>query len=148
MSESHVVSGLAAKHEELAGLIEHHMQEIRRLDADLKHLGATIKLFAPEFDLRSLGVKRVRQASMGGFKVFKPGESQRLILDALRETGQPLLTADIMGWIIQRKKLDDSPEVRATMLRTVTGALRRLEDRELVRSTGSGQGRALTWTLS
>jgi hypothetical protein len=77
MSESHVVSGLAAKHEELAGLIEHHMQEIRRLDADLKHLDATLKLFAPDFDLRSLGVKRVRQASMGGCKRIVPPDIRR-----------------------------------------------------------------------
>lgn len=148
MSESHVVSGLAAKHEELAGLIEHHMQEIRCLDADLKHLDATIKLFAPDFDLRTLKVKRVPKPRMGGFKVFKPGESHRLILDALRNAERPLLTADIIGWIVQKKKLDDGPELRAVMLRTVTGSLRRLEDRGLVRGAEVGHGRALAWMLA
>ena len=51
MAESHVVSGLVAKHAELAGLIQFHRIEIERVASDLKHLNATLKLFDPEIDL-------------------------------------------------------------------------------------------------
>lgn len=66
MAEPHIVSGLVAKHSELAGLIQFHYAEIERVAADLKHLDATLKLFAPEIDLRTLGSKRVRKSGMGG----------------------------------------------------------------------------------
>jgi monoamine oxidase len=98
MAESHVVSGLVAKHSELAGIIQFHRAEIERVAADLKHLDATIKLFAPETDLRSLGAKRVTSssASVGGFKHFKSKESHTLVLDHSRwpphhRTGSPAL---------------------------------------------------------
>lgn len=147
LNRSHVVSALTAMHAEMAGQIEHHQQEIRRIGADLVHVAATLKLVAPAMDLRSIGVKRIRQSSMGGFKFFKPGESQRIILDNLRETGRPMLTAEFIGNVIERKKLDDTPEVRATLMRTITGSLRRMAQRGLVRGEESGKGRALAWTL-
>lgn len=75
MAESHVVSGLVAKHAELAGLIQFHRAEIERVASDLKHLDATLKLFAPEMDLRSLGSKRVNSSRTGGFKRFESRES-------------------------------------------------------------------------
>jgi len=59
MSEFHVVSGLMAKHSELAGLIQFHQTEIERISSSLKHLDATIKLFSPDINLRTLGAKRV-----------------------------------------------------------------------------------------
>ncbi len=148
MAESHVVSALVTKRSELAGMIQFHRIEIERVGADLKHLDATLKLFAPEIDLRSLGAKRVRKSIMGGFKFFKPGESHRLILDLLREAGRPVLTADILSRVIDRKGLDDTQDVRMTLQRTISGSLRRLERREMVRHAGAGKGRALTWEIA
>lgn len=103
MAESHIVSGLVAKHSELAGLIHFHQTEIERVAADLKHLDATLKLFAPEYDLRSLGVKRVRKnnsSNMGGFKRFANRESHTWVLDQLREAAQPLTTGAMAEQII------------------------------------------------
>ena len=54
MSESHVVSGLLERRAEMGGLIEHHQKEMSRLAGDLQHLDATIKLFSPDFDLRTV----------------------------------------------------------------------------------------------
>ncbi len=86
MAESIVVSGLVAKHREIAGWIDHHRKEIERLGADLTHLDATLKLFSPDLDLRSLKPKAHRQRNV----VFRSGEVPRFILDALREAGRPL----------------------------------------------------------
>ncbi len=148
MAESHVVNALVTKRSELAEMIQFHRIEIERVGADLKHLDATLKIFAPEINLRSLGAKRVRKSSMGGFKFFKPGESHRLILDLLREAGRSLLTADLLDQIIERKALDDTQDVRMTLQRTISGSLRRLERRGMVRHAGAGKGRALTWEIA
>lgn len=76
MAESHVVSGLVSKRSELSGLIEHYMQEIKRMDADLHHLDATIRMFNPGYDLRTIRVKQHRKKNF----YFKQGECARLVL--------------------------------------------------------------------
>jgi hypothetical protein len=52
MAESHVVSALVAKRGELAGDVQRHRRELQRLDEQLGHLDAAIRLFAPDYDLR------------------------------------------------------------------------------------------------
>lgn len=47
MGKSLVLSGLITKHTELLTQLEHHASEVDRLDSELKHLAATIKLFSP-----------------------------------------------------------------------------------------------------
>jgi hypothetical protein len=54
MAESHVITGLVPKRAEVAGQITSHQSEINRLQGSLSHLDGAIKLFAPEFDLRTL----------------------------------------------------------------------------------------------
>lgn len=76
MAESHVVSGLVAKRSEVSGLISHYQHEIARLQGDMQHLDATIKLFDPEYDLRTIRPKQVRQSS----RLFANGECHRLIV--------------------------------------------------------------------
>ena len=61
MAESHVISGLAAKRSEVAGYILKYEQQIAELRCDLAHLDATIKLFDPEFNLRGIRAKEIRQ---------------------------------------------------------------------------------------
>ena len=80
MAESHVVSGLVAKRSEMAGLIQHYQSEIARVSGDLRHLDATIKLFAPEFDLRTVRAKEHRERN----QYFRQGERPRMVLDILR----------------------------------------------------------------
>ena len=140
MAQSHVVSGLLTKHSELLTLLEHHASEVDRLDAELKHLGATIKLFAPETDLRSLPPKRFVEAN----KVFRQGESGRLVLEVLREAGGTLNTQAIAQRIAYKKNLDDTKikSIRDTILDT----LKRLETKGVVRQSGK-DGLAILWTI-
>ena len=132
MAESHVVSGLVAKHAELAGLIQFHRAEIKRVASDLQHLDATLKLFAPETDLRSLGSKRVNSSRVSGFKGFDAHESHTWVLNQLREAGEPLTTVIMAEQIIIAKGLDDTRALRTSIQRMLTGTLRRLEKRGLV----------------
>lgn len=147
-TRSPVVNALVTKHAELAGMIQFHQREIERIGHDLKHLDATLKLFSPEIDLRSIGIVRQRRSAMGGFKFFKPGESHRLILDVLREHGARLQTTEIIGCIAQIKGWDETTKTHHGLSRTVIGSLRRLEQRGMVKSFETGQGRALAWELA
>lgn len=141
MAESHVISGLISKRAELAGLAEHHARELDRLDADLQHLDAIIKLFDPDMDLRTLPPKRFREAN----KIFRQGESSRLILEVLREAGTALNTIEISRRIADKKKLsaDQVKIVRDTVL----DALRRAEKNGVLQQTGR-EGMALLWQLN
>ncbi len=49
MAESHVVSALAAKRPEIAGVIAHIERQLGQLRACLVHLDATLFLFAPNW---------------------------------------------------------------------------------------------------
>jgi monoamine oxidase len=149
MAESHVVSGLIAKHSELAGIIQFHRAEIERVAADLKHLNATIKLFSPEIDLRSLGAKRVTNSSVsvGGFKHFKSKESHTLVLDQLRVATEPLSAVMICTAIMADRGMEDTKELRISIQRTLTGTLRRLEKRGLVKEVERA-GLTVFWQIA
>jgi monoamine oxidase len=149
MAESHVVSGLVAKHSELAGIIQFHRAEIERIAADLKHLDATIKLFSPKIDLRSLGAKRVTSssASVGGFKHFKNKESHTLVLDQLRVATEPLSAVMICTAIMSDRGMEDTRELRISIQRTLTGTLRRLEKRGLVKEVERA-GLTVFWQIA
>jgi hypothetical protein len=148
MAESHIVSGLTTKHAELIGIIQFHQEAITRIAADLKHLDATLKLFAPEIDLRRLGSRRVRKASVGGgFKRFKSKESHTLVLDRLRVATEPLTTAMICTAIMDDKGIKDNKEVRTSIQRTLTGTLRRLGQRGMIKEVG-WQGLTILWQIA
>lgn len=109
MAESHVVSGLVSKRSELAGLIDHHQQEVERLAVDLLHLDATLKLFSPELNLGKIKTKQYRRYS----RLFKQGECHRLSLDALRIAGIPCSTAMVAEGIMKIKGI--APEQYETV---------------------------------
>lgn len=140
MAQSLVVSGLVSKRSELVSMLEHYAQEVDRLDAELRHLDATIKLFAPEMDLRTLPPKRFVETN----RIFRQGESSRVMLEVLREAGGTLNTQEIAQRIAEKKRLDDGKvkAVRDTILDT----LRRAEKKGIVRQIGR-EGMALLWQL-
>ena len=130
MAQSLVVSGLVSKRSELVSMLEHYAQEVDRLDAELRHLDETIKLFAPEMDLRTLPPKRFVETN----RIFRQGESNRCMLEVLREAGGTLNTQQIAQRIADKKKLDESQviSVRDTILDT----LRRAEKKGVVCQDG------------
>lgn len=100
MTESHVVSGLVAKRSEIAGQIEAFQSEIARLQGAISYLDGSIKLFAPEYDLRTIKGKRTNQRN----QYLEHGEGQRLTLDILRVAGNALCSREIADQVIVRKK--------------------------------------------
>ena len=144
MAESHVVSGLVSKRSELAGLIQHHQNEVHRIAGELDHLDATIKLFDPHYDLRGIRPRAQRRLNPH----FKNGESHRMVLDAMREAGASVTTRFLTEALIARKGLTlDKPEFESTQ-KLVIGVLRRLEKRGIVKEAGrNAQNSAFLWML-
>ncbi len=141
MSQSHVVSGLISKHSELVTLMAHHASEVDRLDNEIKLLSATIKLFAPETDLRTLPPKRFVETN----RIFRQGESNRVVLEVLREAGGTLNTHQVAQHIAKKKGLAES---KVTAIRdTILDTLKRAEKRGVVRQAGK-DGMAIVWELN
>lgn len=145
MSESHVISALVAKRSEMSGLVEHYMQEIKRMDIDLHHIDAAIKLFDPDYDLHTIKIKQHRKVNL----YFKHGESARLVLDVLREVGGEMSTEAVALAMLQKKRLDAmDKDVLVFFKKAAITTLRHQEGRGLVKNTGrSKDGVMLLWEL-
>jgi hypothetical protein len=126
MAESHVVTALISKRAELAGLIEHHQKEMGRLADDLAHLDATLKLFSPEIDLRTIRAKAHRMRS----RFFRPGECQRLVLDIFREAqGAALSSRQIGEALTARRGLEPTTALHEGLMAITQSLLVRGSDR-------------------
>jgi hypothetical protein len=86
------VSALANKRAEIAGLIGRAQQQLGQLRADLAHVDATIRLFAPAMEPETIPAKRIRQSALS----FERGELSRRALDALRRAGAPIRAPDLV----------------------------------------------------
>jgi hypothetical protein len=142
MAETHVVSGLVEKRAEMAGLIEHHRKEMARLVGDLAHLDATLKLFAPELDLRTLRAKEHRWRNPH----FRPGEVPRFILDTLRQVGGALTSRAMAERALSVKGLESTAETLAAMQKSLLIALNTLTARGTL-AEGPHEGPARTWGI-
>lgn len=141
MAECLVVSGLASKRRELAGQVADLQRRITLLQGQLTHLDATIKLFSPDFELGTIKAKQVRKRN----QYFPHGEAQRVLLDALRELGQPSRLIDIARLIARQRGFDDAavPAIEHTL----TGTVKRAEAAGTVQCAGQ-EDRANLWQLA
>ena len=137
MAESHVVSGLVAKRSELAGLIQHYQNEIGKLSVALSHIDHTIKLFAPEYDLKTISVKKVVKRN----QYLEHGEAQRLSLNILRQAGRPLTSKEITDEIMYGKGIEPSQGAVHSILKAVLICLRRMEKKGILISSVEINGR-------
>ncbi|NTV88306.1 MAG: hypothetical protein HGA21_16385 [Burkholderiaceae bacterium] len=143
MAQSLVVSGLVAKHRELAGLIEHHRKEIERLDADLAHLCAALKLFAPGLDMRTLRPKEHRRRN----DYFRPKERPRFILDTLRQAREPMSARSLAQFAVGSMGLEGGEKTVEAIQKSLQSALKTLKERGAV-VEGPRIGLSRSWTLA
>ncbi len=144
MAESHIVTGLVTKRAELAGLIDHHRKEIERIGDDLRHVDATIKIFAPDMNLRTVRAKEHRQRN----SYFRPGEGPRAILDALRIAGQALTTRQLTERVMTERGIELSPERIEAVQKTVSIMLKALLGKTLVRVVGVDKNGMRSWQIA
>lgn len=143
MAESHVVSGLLSKREEIAGQITTIQAEIGRLQCALTHLDNTIKLFSPQYDLRTIKGKRTYKKS----KNFERGEAQRMTLDVLRELKKPLCSREIVDELLERKNIESTTANIVNLQKNILTILHSLEKRKIIVQVDNAGG-ALKWKIA
>lgn len=114
MATSLVLSGLVTKRAEMAGEIEALRTRVARLQADLAHLDAVIRIMDPAAEPEAIKPKVPRNRC----EWFGRGELFRLAMDALRTAPEPLTALEIARAVVERKGLDDAGPF---VLRRVTG---------------------------
>ena len=141
MADPHVVSALKHKRAEIAGLIFVKEREIEQLRADLVHLDATLRLFAPTLVPDEIPTRVSRRMSH-----FAPGELSRRVFDTLRERGETT-AGDLAAEAMRDKGIAESDRAtyRDFTNRLIT-TLHRLRKRGSVEPIGRGRG--VRWRLA
>ncbi|HEY0833646.1 MAG TPA: hypothetical protein VGE72_07015 [Azospirillum sp.] len=102
MGDTFIISGLTAKRAELSGIIADLEKRAAQRRADLVHLDATLRLFAPDVVPEDIAPKAVRKRN----DWFKPGELSRMVLDILRVAPAPMTVKEIAAEIMRRRSID------------------------------------------
>ncbi len=147
MAESHVVSALANKRDEIAGMIARAHQQFSANFALIWFIWTLPFVYLlPQWSRgrRRSPPKRIRQSDLW----FEPGGLSRRVLDALRRAGAPWIRApDLVRTVMIDTGLD--PADRASFVRVqwkVRDTLNRLNKRGLLASDGAGHG--VLWRIA
>lgn len=142
MAESHVVSGLVSKRSELIGVIDYHQNKIKQIKADMASVDAAIKVFDPDYDLRTIKAKQYRAKN----NFFKHGEGNTLLLDIMREASGTLSSSGILEEVARRKGFDlEAIDCRALSACLFT-ILKRLQNKGVLREE-SRSGNLIQWAM-
>jgi hypothetical protein len=143
MPEPHVVSALRQKRSETAGLILQREREIDRLRADLMHLDAALRIFAPDLvpdDIPAKAAFPKRSA------YFQRGELTRRIYDSLRARSS-VSTGELTAEAMQDKGIPRGDRaIRRDFAHRFIMALHQLRRQGSIEKLGAGQG--VRWKLA
>ena len=138
-----VLHGLIRKRSEIAGQIEEHRREVRRLVDQLEHVDATLRIFAPELDVCRIRAKPAPAPHRAG-----NGQVTAVVLDALRDSDGPLTTPELAMYFMDARGLGtDDPELARLMTNRLRACLNAQRNRGVVKSTPQASG-LLGWELA
>ena len=129
MPKSHVLAGLKAKRSRLAGEIIQAQEIVARRTKELLAIDAVIRLFSPDTDPDTIAP--IRPSSRGLF--FQYRELGRLCLDALRESGRPMMLDQIAAYAMLAEGRPDDTRARAQVIDNVRQSLMRQVQKGRVR---------------
>lgn len=139
---NYVLLGLTKRRAELAGEADALKARLAQLGTDAMHLEAVIRQFDPDYDLAS--IKGIRQRSPDA---AQRGERSRVLLDVLREAGEPLATAEIVRRVMALQGQDAGDKrVLRTFSKRIGLSLSRQERQGVLRSM-QGPGRLMVWDV-
>ena len=125
MAETHVISALVDKRARLDGEIKARRFQIMRLEVELAHVDAVIKMFSPSYDIDKIATKRSFSKNPAG---VPKGAGGRYALTILREAGEPLTALEIAERVLERLGKLNTPEARKMLANTITSTLSRRKD--------------------
>ncbi|GAB4151105.1 MAG: hypothetical protein Tsb0016_23130 [Sphingomonadales bacterium] len=142
MAETHVISALVDKRARLLGEIENRRFQIIRLEIELGHLDAAIKMFKPGYDVASI----LPKCSFGKNPAGVPkGAGGRYALSVLRETNRPLTAGEIAERVLIRLGKPITPGARKMLAAAIFGTLSRRKDGAVMYDASTHPG---TWRLA
>ncbi len=104
MADSHVVSGLKAKEEEIKKRISGLRKEIKAHQEDLDAVRKALRIFGETW-------------RAGGSRLFRRGEMSKIVLDALRENREGLDVDRLAAIVIEREGFDPSDQETVSTIR-------------------------------
>lgn len=143
MAESHVLSGLVSKRCELSGEVNHLKTEIDRVTDEITAIDSAIKVFDPEYDLRTLKAKAKRKKN----SFFKHGEANKFVLDVLRNANNPINTTEIAERAATLKGLDLSELDHNALKACILTVLSRLRSNGTIIEAGRDKSLLINWQL-
>jgi len=100
------VDYLVRLHADLGGQIQANKAEAARLAEAMKHVEAVIRLFNPDFNVRTIAARRRQQTNPW----FKRGTLFRAALDVLRAAKEPLTVAQVTAAVLTTRGITDATE--------------------------------------
>jgi len=143
MAESHVISGLVSKHSELAGEIDYHQSRVKQIRADVEAVATAIKVFDPDYDLRTIKAKPVRAKN----QFFKHSESNRLLLDVIREAKGDISTPEIVEGVAKIKGIDLDIIDRKAFTASLFTVLKRIQNKNVIEEADRVDG-VIVWRMT
>jgi hypothetical protein len=143
MADVHVMHALTAKRGELVGQMEDRRRELKQLGEELAHLEATMRLFDPQWVVDRVPVRRRAKRR----QVFRGGECQRLVLEALRDAQGAISEEELVDRLVQAKGLAAQLDAVSGVRKTLLAVLRHLARQGVARSIALEDG-ARAWLRS
>jgi hypothetical protein len=139
LSNKYAIAALKNTRATLAAEIVQLERQLRHRKESLLHVDATLRLMDGDLDPSALPKKRLKRV-----KLYRQGELNRLVRDALREAGKPISAPEIVSYVLKAGGHDES--ARPTIGPRVRGNLAYLERRRIV--SRSGDLRSTKWWLT
>lgn len=125
MADTHVISALTNKRARLDGEIKARRYQITRLEMELAHVDAVIRMFRPNYDISKIATKRTIERSGAG---TVRGSGTREALTILREAAQPLTSREIAMRILDRRGATYCEKTCERLANNIHGGLSRRKD--------------------
>jgi hypothetical protein len=125
MTDSHVMSALKDKRARIDGEIQMRRFQIMRLEIELAHIDAVLKMFRPGFDPAKIATKRTITRSKAG---TARGSGTREAMTVLREAGEPLTSRQIAERILAKHGKQVVDEDCDRLANNIHGSLSRRRD--------------------
>jgi hypothetical protein len=137
---TYAISALKRRRAEIDGEIQACETRLRSLNEALCHLDATLSLFDPDYDPKSIRARRRYDRA----KLFGKGKLSRMILDALRRAERPLASREVIEAIAG--EMNYGSKLPVGVIGNVRAGLRYLAKHGAV--VRGGERRAATWQIN
>lgn len=142
MPETHVIHALVEKRARLMGEVNNRRFQILRIECEIRHVDAVIKMFRPGYDLEKILPKVTNKKNPAG---TPRGAGSRHAFTVLREAGVPLETREIALRVLGKLHKPVTDEAIDLLSATIQSTFSRRKDGAVAFDMRTHPG---TWRLT